>query len=95
MSILILLLVGGALGWVASLLKPTSPRGVLTNAVAGMLGALLGGWLLAPVFGSDVFSANAFSVGSLLKAALGAVILIVVAHLVRKGMHMDDADRDR
>jgi uncharacterized membrane protein YeaQ/YmgE (transglycosylase-associated protein family) len=88
MSIFILLTLGGALGWGASVLVAIPMRGI--NILAGMFGALLGGWLLSPLFGGSVLSADGLGVGSLLEAAAGAIILIVLVQLVRKGMS-DDA----
>jgi uncharacterized membrane protein YeaQ/YmgE (transglycosylase-associated protein family) len=93
MGILILVVLGAALGWVASLLSPTDKQGVLVNAVAGMVGALLGGWLLRPLFGSVVMSPNSLSIGGLLESALGAVVLLGVVRLVRRGMRTDDHDQ--
>ena len=51
MGIIILIVVGGILGWLASIVMRTDgQQGILLNVVVGIVGALLGGFLLAPLF---------------------------------------------
>lgn len=88
MSILILLMLGGALGWGAGALFPAAPKGL--TVAAGMFGAILGGWLLAPLLGSGDLPAEGISGESLLQASLGAIVLIALVQLVRKGMNADE-----
>jgi uncharacterized membrane protein YeaQ/YmgE (transglycosylase-associated protein family) len=45
----------------------------------------LGGWLLSPLFGSGTINADDFSVSSLLVSFLGAVILLAIVNLLRRG----------
>lgn len=56
-----------------------------------MFGALLGGWLLVPLFGGGALSAE-ISGDSLAEGALGAIILIALVLLVRKGMSTEDSE---
>jgi uncharacterized membrane protein YeaQ/YmgE (transglycosylase-associated protein family) len=55
------------------------------NVVVGIIGALLGGWLLAPLFGTGTINQNDFSISSLLVSLLGAVILLAIVNLFRRG----------
>ena len=86
MNIIIWLVVGGLIGWVASMLMRTdAQQGVLLNVVVGIVGALLGGFLLAPLFGTGTINNNDFSLASLGISLLGAVILLAIVNLVRRG----------
>lgn len=87
MNFIIWIVIGGILGWVASLLMHTdAQQGILMNIVVGIIGALLGGWLLAPLFGTATINQNDFSLGSLVVSLLGAVILLAVVNLFKRGM---------
>ncbi len=86
MNFIIWIVVGGILGWLASLVMRTdAQQGLLLNIVVGIVGALLGGWLLAPLFGTGTINQNDFSISSLLVSFLGAVILLAVVNLLRRG----------
>lgn len=86
MNFIIWIVVGGILGWLASLVMRTdASQGMLLNIVVGIVGALLGGWLLAPLFGTGTINQSDFSIGSLLVSFLGAVILLAIVNLVRRG----------
>jgi len=86
MNFIIWIVVGGILGWLASLVMRTdAQQGLLLNVVVGIVGALLGGWLLAPLFGTGTINQNDFSISSLLVSFLGAVILLAIVNLLRRG----------
>ncbi|MDB5729835.1 MAG: GlsB/YeaQ/YmgE family stress response rane protein [Noviherbaspirillum sp.] len=86
MNFIIWIVVGGILGWLASLVMRTdAQQGMLLNVVVGIIGALLGGWLLAPLFGTGTINQNDFSISSLLVSFLGAVALLAIVNLVRRG----------
>ena len=86
MNFIIWIVVGGILGWLASLVMRTdASQGMLLNIIVGIVGALLGGWLLAPLFGTGTINQNDFSISSLLVSFLGAVILLAIVNLVRRG----------
>ena len=86
MNFIFWIVVGGILGWLASLVMRTdAQQGLLLNIVVGIIGALLGGWLLAPLFGTGTINQNDFSISSLLVSFLGAVILLAVVNLLRRG----------
>jgi uncharacterized membrane protein YeaQ/YmgE (transglycosylase-associated protein family) len=85
MNFIIWIVVGGIIGWLASLvMKTDAEQGMILNVVVGIVGALLGGWLLAPLFGTGTINQNDFSIGSLLVSFLGAVILLFVVNLFRR-----------
>jgi uncharacterized membrane protein YeaQ/YmgE (transglycosylase-associated protein family) len=86
MNIIIWLIVGGLIGWVASIVMRTNgQQGILLNVVVGVVGALLGGWFLSPLVGVSTINQNNFSAPSLLVSLLGAVILLAVVNLFRRG----------
>jgi uncharacterized membrane protein YeaQ/YmgE (transglycosylase-associated protein family) len=79
MNLIIWLVVGGLVGWVASMLMRTNAQqGLLLNVVVGIVGAFLGGLLLAPMFGTGTINSNDFSLPSLGVSLLGAVILLAI-----------------
>ncbi|MEZ5680786.1 MAG: GlsB/YeaQ/YmgE family stress response membrane protein [Erythrobacter sp.] len=80
MGLLILIIVGAIFGWLATiLLRIEDGRGILTNALVGVLGAFVAG-LIA---GNGVFL-GALSGVALLWSALGAVIALTVFNLVKQ-----------
>ena len=85
MNIIIWLVVGGLIGWAASAVMRTQ-EGVLLNVVVGIVGAALGGWLLSPLVGVSTINHGNFSVAGLLVSLLGAVILLAIVSLVRRGV---------
>lgn len=86
MNFIIWIVVGGILGWIASMIMKTdAQQGMLMNIIVGIVGALLGGWLLAPLFGTGTINQSDFSIGSLLVSLLGAVILLAIVNLLRRG----------
>ena len=87
MNFIIWILVGGLLGWAASaIMKTDAQQGLVLNVAVGILGALAGGWLLAPLFGTGTINQNDLNLGSLVVSLLGAAILLTIVNLVRKGM---------
>lgn len=80
-SILLWLLFGAFVGWVASIImNRNSSMGAFTNIAVGVVGAAIGGFL----FRRDV-NPSLFSLGSLLTALLGAIVLLTVTNLVTRG----------
>ena len=85
-NFIIWLVVGGILGWIASIIMRTdAQQGMFLNIVVGIIGAMLGGWLLAPLFGTATINQNDFSIAGLLVSLLGAVILLAIVNLFRRG----------
>jgi uncharacterized membrane protein YeaQ/YmgE (transglycosylase-associated protein family) len=86
MLFIIWIVVGGILGWLASLvMKTDAEQGMILNVVVGIIGAFLGGWLLSPLFGTGTINSDDFSITSLLVSFLGAVILLAIVNLLRRG----------
>lgn len=87
MNFIIWIVIGGLIGWAASLvMKTDAQQGVVLNVVVGIVGALVGGWLLAPLFGTSTINQNDFSLASLVVSLLGAIILLAVVNLLRRGV---------
>jgi uncharacterized membrane protein YeaQ/YmgE (transglycosylase-associated protein family) len=86
MNIIVWLVVGGLIGWAASVLMGTSnQQGIVLNVVVGIVGALLGGWLLSSLVGASTINQGNFSLPGLLVSFLGAVILLFGVKLLRSG----------
>ena len=86
MSFIIWLVIGGLVVWLASVvMKTDAQQGVVLNIVVGIIGALLGGWLLAPLFGTGTINQGDFTLSGLLVSFLGAVILLAIVNLIRRG----------
>lgn len=86
MGLLIVLVVGGIIGWLASLVMRTDgQQGIVLNVVVGIVGALLAGFLLTPVLGGAPITTGALDIRSLLVSFLGAVVLLAIVNLVRRG----------
>ena len=84
MNSLLWVLIGGTLGLVVgSAVVAGSSLDIAANVVAGIVGALLAGWLLSAPFGPATIHAREVSVAGLLVAPLGALALLALEHLVR------------
>lgn len=85
MGILMWLIVGGIVGWLASIvMKRDAQQGILLNIVVGIAGAFLAGWFIAPMFGTATIN-QGLSVSSFLVSLLGAVILLAIVNLFARG----------
>jgi len=85
MNFIIWLIVGGLIGWVASMIMRTdAQQGVVLNIVVGIVGALLGGWLISPLVGEGTINSGDFSIGGLLVSLVGAVVLLAIVNLFRR-----------
>ena len=86
MNFIIWLIVGGLVGWVASLIMRTdAQQGIVLNVIVGIVGAFLAGWLISPLVGVGTINSNNFSLGALLVSLVGAVILLAIVNLFRRG----------
>jgi uncharacterized membrane protein YeaQ/YmgE (transglycosylase-associated protein family) len=85
-NLIVWLIVGGIIGWVASMIMRTdAQQGMFLNVVVGIIGAALGGWLISPLLGMPSINDGSFSVGSLIVSLIGAVILLAIVNLFRRG----------
>ena len=86
MNFLSWLVVGGVIGWIASMvMKTDAQQGVVLNIVVGIVGAFLGGLLISPLVGVPSINQNAFSLGAMLVSLVGAIILLAIVNLFRRG----------
>jgi uncharacterized membrane protein YeaQ/YmgE (transglycosylase-associated protein family) len=84
-NLIVWLIVGGVIGWIASIvMKTDAQQGIVLNVVVGIVGAMLGGWFLAPMFGTGTINQNNLSLASLVVSLLGAIILLAIVNLVRR-----------
>lgn len=84
MNIIVWLVIGGLIGWVASMLMGTDGRqGIILNVVVGVIGSALGGWLFGATFSTATINQGDLSVGGLMVSLAGAVILIGVLRIFR------------
>ena len=85
-NFLIWIIVGGILGWIASMIMRTdAQQGTLLNIIVGIIGALLAGAILSPLLGVGTINEGNFSLSALLVSLLGAVILLGIVNLFRRG----------
>ncbi|HUG46758.1 MAG TPA: GlsB/YeaQ/YmgE family stress response membrane protein [Sphingomicrobium sp.] len=81
MGIIVWLIVGGVVGWLASLIMRTdAQQGILLNIIVGIVGAFLAGLLLAGGSINDGITLMSF-----LYSLLGAVVLLAIVNLIRRG----------
>jgi len=86
MNLIIWLIAGAVIGYIASRIMGTnSQQGLLLDIVVGVVGAFLAGWFLTPLFGVGTINQNNFSLPALLVSLLGAVILLAIVRLFRRG----------
>ena len=86
MNFIIWIVVGGIIGWLASMVMRTNAQqGLFLNIVVGIVGAMLGGWLIAPLLGQGTINSNDFSLGGLAVSFIGALILLAIVNLARRG----------
>lgn len=86
MNLIIWLVVGGVIGWVASLMMRTDgQQGIFLNVIVGVVGAILAGWFISPLVGVGTINQDSFSIASLLVSLVGAVILLAIVNLIRRG----------
>ena len=81
MGIILWVVFGGIVGWVASMIMKTDgQQGLFMNIIVGIIGAVIGGWLMSVVGESGV---QGFNFYSFLVALLGACALIALVKMVR------------
>lgn len=81
-GILVWLIVGGVVGWLASILMRTdAQQGILLNIVVGIVGAFIGGM----IFTGGSINQAPLSLTAFLVSLLGAVVLLAIINLFRRG----------
>jgi uncharacterized membrane protein YeaQ/YmgE (transglycosylase-associated protein family) len=85
MGILVWLIVGGVVGWLASIVMRTdAQQGILLNVIVGIVGALLAGFVVSPMLGVGTIN-EGISVATFLVSLVGAIILLAIVNLFRRG----------
>ena len=86
MNFIIWLIIGGVVGWLASIIMRTDgQQGILLNIIVGIVGAFLGGLLISPLIGAGTINNSGLSVTTFLVSLGGAVILLAIVNLFRRG----------
>ena len=85
--LLMVLVVGGLVGWLASIVMRTdAQQGIPLNIIVGIVGSFIGNGVLGFLFpGSDTLGSWPPSIGAVLAAFVGAIILLAIVNLVRRG----------
>ena len=78
MGIIIWLVIGGIVGWLAGMIMRDN-QGILLNIVVGIIGSVIGGWL----FGAGIN--DAITINTFIYSLIGAIILLAIVNLVRRG----------
>ena len=82
MGLIVWLIIGGIVGWLASIIMRTdAQQGILLNIVVGIIGAVIGGLIL----GRGNITNAGLSVSTFLVSLLGAIVLLAIVNLVRRG----------
>lgn len=81
MGLLLWLIIGGVVGWLASIIMRTDgQQGIFLNIIVGIVGAFIGGLIFSGGTINQVLSLNSFLV-----SLVGAIILLALVNLVRRG----------
>lgn len=86
MNLILIIIIGGILGWLASkVMRTDAQQGIFLNIIVGVVGALLAGFLLNPLIGGGNIMAGDFSSSGLIVSFLGALVLLAIVNLFRRG----------
>lgn len=86
MNFIIWLIMGGIVGWLASMVMRTNgQQGMFLDIVVGIVGAFVAGLLLTPLFGISTINQNNFSLPAFMVSLMGAILLLAFVKLVRRG----------
>ena len=83
-NFIIWLIVGAIIGWVATSLMNDQSNLVL-NIIVGVVGAFVAGYFLSPLFHISTINQGNFSIPALLVSLGGAILLLAVVNLFRRG----------
>ncbi|MGN6826023.1 GlsB/YeaQ/YmgE family stress response membrane protein [Paucibacter sp. M5-1] len=86
MNLIIWLVLGGVIGWLASMLMKTNDQqGIILNVIVGIAGAMLAGWFVSPLVGVGTINQADFSMPALIVSFVGAAALLAIIGLLRRG----------
>ncbi|MGB2963949.1 MAG: GlsB/YeaQ/YmgE family stress response membrane protein [Anaerolineales bacterium] len=84
MNLIIYLIAGAIVGYIASrIMKTSSKQGLVLDIVVGVAGAFLAGYFISPLLGIGTIN-DAITLPTMLVTLLGAVILLWIYKLIRK-----------
>ena len=82
-NFIIWLIIGGVIGWLASIVMRTdAQQGAFLNIVVGVVGSFIGGLILRSM---GKINDNDFSISAIIAAFVGALILLAIVNLIRRG----------
>lgn len=85
-NFIVWIIAGAIIGWIASMIMRTNgQQGTILDIIVGIVGAFVAGLVLTPLLGIGTINQNNFSLPALLVSLLGAVILLAVVKLFRRG----------
>ena len=84
MGLIILLIVGGIVGWLAGLIMRDN-NGIILNIVVGIVGAILAGYVVTPLIGGAPITSGVIRIQSIGVSLHGPIILLAIVNLVRRG----------
>jgi uncharacterized membrane protein YeaQ/YmgE (transglycosylase-associated protein family) len=90
MNLLVWIATGAVLGGIIGMIAARERREYVLNIAAGIAGALLGGCLLAPFFGTGMIDIDDFRQGKWIAAISGALALLAIVNLLRTRKCNDD-----
>jgi uncharacterized membrane protein YeaQ/YmgE (transglycosylase-associated protein family) len=67
------------------LVRTNDQQGMFLNVVVGIVGAMLGGWLISPLVGVGTINQSNFSLPGLVVSFVGAALLLAIVNLFRRG----------
>ena len=86
MNFILMLIIGGVLGWLASvIMRRDAQQGIILNVVVGIVGALLAGLLITPLMGGAPITSGAFDIRSIVASLVGAIVVLGVVNLFTRG----------
>lgn len=84
MHFIIALIMGGIIGWLAGMIMRES-GGILWNVLVGCVGSVVGRFLLGTFSDQGHLTENPFDPRTLLVALAGAIILLAIYNLIKRG----------
>jgi uncharacterized membrane protein YeaQ/YmgE (transglycosylase-associated protein family) len=86
MNFILMLIIGGILGWLASIImRRDAQQGIILNVVVGIVGALLAGLLITPLIGGAPITSGAFDIRSIIASLIGAIVLLGIVNMFTRG----------
>lgn len=86
MTFIFIIIIGGILGWLASLVMRTdAQQGLFLNIIVGIVGAILAGFFITPLIGGAPITEGQFDIRSLIASFIGALVLLAIVNLFRRG----------